>query len=120
MVVRHERTGQSEFLAEADAVQLIRTAGQVLGAAISYAVNLIDASVVIIGGDFAHAREPLLAGIRSVVNYGLSRCAACSGYVEQIRDDRSDLGQGGCPDVSHRFVRDSLRADHRDEVTLRG
>lgn len=49
------------------AVDLVRTAGRVLGGAISHAVNLVNPSVVVVGGDLAHAHEQLLAGIREVV-----------------------------------------------------
>lgn len=52
---------------EPAAVELIRNAARVLGLAISHAVNLVNPSVVVIGGDLAHAREHLLAGIREVV-----------------------------------------------------
>jgi predicted NBD/HSP70 family sugar kinase len=50
-----------------DAVRLAREAGRVLGHAISYAVSFFNPSLVIIGGQLAHADEPLLAGIREVV-----------------------------------------------------
>lgn len=50
-----------------DAVSLVRTAARVVGTALSYAVNLVNPSVVVIGGDLAHAREQMLAGIREVV-----------------------------------------------------
>jgi predicted NBD/HSP70 family sugar kinase len=49
------------------AIELVRTAGRALGTAISHAVNLLNPSIVVIGGDLAHAREQLLAGIREVV-----------------------------------------------------
>jgi predicted NBD/HSP70 family sugar kinase len=39
----------------------------VLGQAISDAVSLLNPSLVVIGGQLAHADEPLLAGIREVV-----------------------------------------------------
>lgn len=49
------------------AIELVRRAGQVLGAAISYAVNLVNPSIVVLGGDLAHAHEHLLAGVRETV-----------------------------------------------------
>ena len=60
-VVRLVRSG------DADAAQLVRQAGRVLGEVIATAVNLLDPSVVVIGGDIAAAHEFLLAGIREVV-----------------------------------------------------
>ncbi len=60
-VVRLIRAGQP------DAVRLARQAGRVLGQAISDAVSFFNPSLVVIGGQLAHADEPLLAGIREVV-----------------------------------------------------
>jgi predicted NBD/HSP70 family sugar kinase len=50
-----------------DAVRLARQAGRVLGQAISDAVSFFNPSLVVIGGQLAHADEPLLAGIREAV-----------------------------------------------------
>lgn len=52
---------------DADAVELVRSAGNVLGIAISAAVNLLNPSVVVLGGDFAEVHPLLLAVIKSVV-----------------------------------------------------
>ena len=60
-VVRLIRAGQP------DAVRLARQAGRVLGQAVSDAVSFFNPSLVVIGGQLAHADEPLLAGIREVV-----------------------------------------------------
>jgi predicted NBD/HSP70 family sugar kinase len=60
-VVRLIRAGQP------DAIRLARQAGRVLGQAISDAVSFFNPSLVVIGGQLAHADEPLLAGIREVV-----------------------------------------------------
>ena len=60
-VVHLVRAGQP------DAVRLARQAGRVLGQAISDAVSFFNPSLVVIGGQLAHADEPLLAGIREVV-----------------------------------------------------
>lgn len=50
--------------AQPDAVRLVRQAGRVLGESLAAAINLFNPSVLVIGGDIAHAGEPLLAGIR--------------------------------------------------------
>jgi predicted NBD/HSP70 family sugar kinase len=60
-VVRLIRSGQP------DTIRLTRQAGRVLGQAISDAVSFFNPSLVVIGGQLAHADEPLLAGIREVV-----------------------------------------------------
>jgi predicted NBD/HSP70 family sugar kinase len=60
-VVRLIRAGQP------DAVRLARQAGRVLGQAISDAVSLLNPSLIVVGGQMAHADEPLLAGIRETV-----------------------------------------------------
>jgi predicted NBD/HSP70 family sugar kinase len=60
-LVRLIRAGQP------DAMRLARQAGRVLGQAISDAVSFFNPSLVVIGGQLAHADEPLLAGIREIV-----------------------------------------------------
>lgn len=60
-VVDQVRAGQPE------AVQLIRQAGRTIGGVLATCVNMLNPSVIVIGGDVAQAGEPLLAGIREVV-----------------------------------------------------
>src|SRR5438067_2337528 len=60
-LVRLIRAGQP------GAVRLARQAGRVLGQAIADAVSLLNPSLIVIGGQLAHADEPLLAGIREAV-----------------------------------------------------
>ena len=50
-----------------DAIQLVRGAGRAVGEALATAVNLLNPSVIVVGGDLAGAEEQLLAGIREVV-----------------------------------------------------
>jgi predicted NBD/HSP70 family sugar kinase len=50
-----------------DVTALIRHAARIIGVAISDAVNILNPSLVVIGGELALADEPLLAGIREVV-----------------------------------------------------
>lgn len=52
---------------DVSAVQVVRQAGRDLGEVVATMVNLINPSVVVIGGRMAAAGEPLLAGIREVV-----------------------------------------------------
>jgi predicted NBD/HSP70 family sugar kinase len=60
-VVRLVRDGVPE------AVRLVRQAGRELGAVLAGSVNLVNPSVIVIGGDVAEAHEQLLAGVREVV-----------------------------------------------------
>ncbi len=52
---------------DGDAIQVIRQAGRDIGDVLATCVNLINPSVVVIGGSLAQAGEHLLAGIREVV-----------------------------------------------------
>ena len=49
------------------ALQVVRQAGRDIGDVVATMVNLVNPSVVVIGGQLAHAGEHLLAGIREVV-----------------------------------------------------
>ena len=49
------------------AVQLVRQAGRELGEVLAAAVNFFNPGIIVIGGDMAHADEPLLAGVRQLV-----------------------------------------------------
>jgi predicted NBD/HSP70 family sugar kinase len=50
-----------------EAIQLVRESGRILGQALAGAVNLLNPSVIVVGGDLAQAEEQLLAGIREAV-----------------------------------------------------
>lgn len=50
-----------------EAVRAARRAGRILGEAVAGAVNLLNPSVVVVGGQLARAEEHLLAGVREVV-----------------------------------------------------
>lgn len=49
------------------AARLVRRAGELIGEVLSGAVSFFNPSVLVVGGDLAHADEQLLAGVRSVV-----------------------------------------------------
>lgn len=51
----------------ADAVRLVREAGRLLGEVLAHAINLLNPSVLVIGGDLAHAESQLFAGIREAI-----------------------------------------------------
>jgi predicted NBD/HSP70 family sugar kinase len=60
-VVRLVREGSPE------AVRLVRQAGRDLGNVLAGLVNFFNPSVLVVGGDVAHADEYLLAGVREIV-----------------------------------------------------
>ncbi len=46
---------------------LVRDSGRLIGEVLAASVNFFNPSVIVVGGDIAHAQEQLLAGIREVV-----------------------------------------------------
>jgi predicted NBD/HSP70 family sugar kinase len=80
-VVRHARAGRPE------AVQAVRQAGRTLGEVLAACVNVLNPTVIVIGGDIADAHEQLLAGVREVV-YQRSLPLA----TRSLRIVRSQLG----------------------------
>jgi predicted NBD/HSP70 family sugar kinase len=71
----------------ADAVRLVREAGRLLGEVLAHAVNLLNPSVLVIGGDLAKAEQQLFAGIREAI-YRRSSCLA----TENLEIVRTRLG----------------------------
>jgi predicted NBD/HSP70 family sugar kinase len=70
-----------------DAVRLVREAGRLLGEVLAHAVTLLNPSVVVIGGELAHAEQQLFAGIREAI-YRRSSCLA----TERLEIVRTRLG----------------------------
>ena len=70
-----------------DALRLVRDAGRIIGRVLSAAVNLLNPSIIVIGGDVAEADRHLLAGIREAV-YGRSTPLA----TRALRIEKSVLG----------------------------
>ena len=64
---RRRTSSRSCAAATAVAVQVVRQAGRDIGEVVATLVNLINPSVIVIGGSMAEAGEHLLAGIREVV-----------------------------------------------------
>jgi predicted NBD/HSP70 family sugar kinase len=60
-VVKLVRAGSRE------AIQIVRESGRILGEVLAGAVNLLNPSVIVIGGDIAQAEEQLFAGVREAV-----------------------------------------------------
>ncbi|WP_026313946.1 ROK family protein [Actinomadura flavalba] len=69
------------------AVALVREAGRRIGTVVADAVNLLNPSLVVLGGDLTAAAEPLLAGVRAAV-YERATAVATS----RLRIEPSRLG----------------------------
>jgi predicted NBD/HSP70 family sugar kinase len=52
---------------EPEAIQLVRSAGRVLGEVVADVVSVLNPSLIVIGGTLAEAGEHLLAGVRELV-----------------------------------------------------
>jgi predicted NBD/HSP70 family sugar kinase len=68
----HDATSNSDVIELAekgngDAIQVIRRAGRDIGEVLATAVNLLNPSVIVIGGSYAQVGEHLMAGVREVV-----------------------------------------------------
>jgi len=50
-----------------DALRLVREAGRRIGEVVAGAINLLNPALIIIGGDLAHAFDPLVAGMRELI-----------------------------------------------------
>ncbi len=50
-----------------DALRLVRDAGRRIGEVVAGAVNLLNPTLIIVGGDLAHAYDPLVAGMRELI-----------------------------------------------------
>ena len=53
--------------AEPRAIARVRDAGRLLGEALASVVSVLAPTAIVIGGEMAEAREPLLAGIRETI-----------------------------------------------------
>ena len=103
-VVRLVRAG------DATAGRLVREGGRVLGEVLAAAVNLLNPSVIVIGGDLANAHEQLLAGVREVV-YQRSLPLATQ-HLEIVRSHLGDrAGITGAAAMVIEHVLDPIRVD---------
>jgi glucokinase len=69
------------------ALQQVRQAGRDIGAVLATGVNLLNPSVIVIGGPIAEASEHLLAGVREVVYHRSPPLA-----TQHLRISRSRTG----------------------------
>jgi len=88
-VVRLVRAGNPQ------ALTLVRQAGRLVGEVLAGAVNFFNPSVIVLGGDLAHAHEQFFAGVREVV-YRRSTALATQ-HLELARSRLDDTaGVIGC------------------------
>jgi predicted NBD/HSP70 family sugar kinase len=73
-----------------DAVRLVREAGRLLGEVLASAVNLLNPSVLVVGGDLAKAQQQLFAGMREAIYRRSSSLA--TGHLEIMHTRLEDRG----------------------------
>lgn len=101
---------------EPSAVRAARRAGRILGEAVSGAVNLLNPSVVVVGGQLARAEEHLLAGIREVV---YQRSLPLATRTLRIERSRLDV-RAGITGLALSLVDTILAPDRLAVITARG
>ncbi len=67
------------------AIHAVRRAGRVIGEALASIVNLLNPTLIVVGGDLAGAGEQLIAGIREVI---YQRSTALATHVLEIRTSK--------------------------------
>ena len=115
----HDVHGSSDVVAmikarDPDAMRLVNEGAKVLGVAISDAVNVLNPSTVVLGGDIAIAHEHLLAHVREVV-YARSLPLATRSLRIVISElgNRAGILGGAYLAIEHRLQPDAL--DHELE-----
>lgn len=95
-----------------EAVHLLREAGRLLGRAIAYTVNMLNPSLVIVGGKLVSAGDHLALGIReSIYQYSLPLATRELKVVTAMGDDRC-----GTIGVSRLVTQKLLTGDAVDEL----
>ncbi|SNR78237.1 Sugar kinase of the NBD/HSP70 family, may contain an N-terminal HTH domain [Haloechinothrix alba] len=103
------RTGDPE------AGRLVRSAGRALGEVLAGAVNLLNPELIVLGGDLAHAYEPLVAGVRESI---YQRATAMA--TQRLRIERSALEEQAGVMASAVMALESVLAPRAvDEVIAR-
>jgi predicted NBD/HSP70 family sugar kinase len=93
-----------------DAIELVRTAGRLIGDVLAGAVNLLNPQRILIGGDLAAADKPLLAGIRESVYRQSPPLATRDLEISRSRlDDRA-----GIVGAAHMVIEEVLASDKID------
>ena len=85
-----------------DAIRLVRQAGRVLGEVLAHLVNALNPSVIVIGGDIAHADEQLFAGVREVVYQRSTPLATRHLQIARSKlDDHAGVGGAAAMAIQH-------------------
>ena len=93
------------------AVQLVRQAGRELGEVLAAAVNFFNPGIIVIGGDMAHANEPLLAGVRQLVYQRAVPLGTRSLRITRSTlDDRAGVVGAAVMLIEHIFAPDAVDA----------
>jgi predicted NBD/HSP70 family sugar kinase len=104
-VVRLTRSG------DVQAIQAVRQAGRDLGEVLAMLVNLVNPSVVVIGGSLALAGEHLLAGIREVVyQRSLPLATEQLQLVSSMAGERAGVLGAAALAIGHALSPDSIEA----------
>jgi predicted NBD/HSP70 family sugar kinase len=99
----------------ADAIRLVREAGRLLGEVLAHAVNLMNPSVLVIGGELAQVEQQLFAGFREAI-YRRSSCLA----TERLEIVRTRLGdRAGVVGAAALVLDQHLTADAVDRQLAR-
>lgn len=108
--------GVAELVRSGDpeALRLMRQAGRRIGEVIAGAINLLNPGLIVVGGDLAHAYEPLVAGMREVVYQRATATATRTLRIEPS-EMHARAGIGACAtlildDVLSRRAVDTLLA----------
>ena len=97
------------------ALQEVRQAGRDIGAVLATCVNLLNPSVIVIGGPLAEAGEHLLAGVREVVYHRSPPLA-----TQHLRISPSHTGsRAGVRGASAMVIQAVLAPDAVDALLLR-
>lgn len=94
---------------EPDALRLVNEGARLLGTAIADAVNVLNPSTVVLGGDIANAHEQLLAHVREVVyTRSLPLATRRLEIVTSQLGDRAGILGGAYLAIEHRLRPDAL------------
>jgi predicted NBD/HSP70 family sugar kinase len=89
---------------ETDAIRLVNEGARLLGTAIADAVNVLNPSKVVLGGDIANAHEQLLAHVREVVyTRSLPLATRSLDIVASQLGDRAGILGGAYLAIEHRL-----------------
>jgi predicted NBD/HSP70 family sugar kinase len=92
-----------------DAIRLVNEGARMLGVAIADAVNVLNPSTVVLGGEIAIAHEHLLAHVREVVyTRSLPLATRSLNVVVSTLGDRSGVLGGAYLAIEHRLAPDAL------------